>query len=78
MPDDSSRAGWLRGLVGGSGKKSGDENPRNGKPLAAVAAESPATRLYTTACPRIGQVAQVFPFAFLAERWLDQAATAGP
>ena len=33
MPDDSSRGGWLRGLSGGSGKKSGDASPRIGKPL---------------------------------------------
>ncbi|HWN07193.1 MAG TPA: serine/threonine-protein kinase, partial [Steroidobacteraceae bacterium] len=42
MADDSSRGGWLRGLAGGSGKKSADEKLRIGKPLSvAVAAKTP-------------------------------------
>jgi serine/threonine-protein kinase len=41
MPDDSSRGGWLRGLAGGSGKKSGEKDPRIGKPLSVAVAEKP-------------------------------------
>src|SRR5918993_791340 len=39
MPDDSSRGGWLRGIAGGSGKKTRDDGPRIGKPLSAAVAE---------------------------------------
>jgi eukaryotic-like serine/threonine-protein kinase len=42
MADESSRGGWLRGFAGGSGKKSGDEGPRIGKPLAVSVAAKPA------------------------------------
>ncbi len=41
MPEDSSRGGWLRGLAGASGKKTGEANPRIGKPLSVAVAERP-------------------------------------
>ena len=41
MADDSNRGGWLRGLAGGSGKKSGEASPRIGKPLSLSVAEKP-------------------------------------
>ena len=41
MPDDSSRGGWLRGIAGGSGKKTSDDSPRIGKPLSVALAEKP-------------------------------------
>ena len=48
MPDDSSRGGWLRGLTGGSGRKSGDENPRFGKPLSVAVNEKPQAAASST------------------------------
>jgi serine/threonine protein kinase len=40
MPDDSNRGGWLRGLAGGSGRKSGDPDARKAKPSGAAVAET--------------------------------------
>jgi eukaryotic-like serine/threonine-protein kinase len=51
MADDSSRGGWLRGLAGGSGKKSGDETPRIGKPLSVAVAAKPPVASQASANP---------------------------
>jgi serine/threonine protein kinase len=43
MADDSSRGGWLRGLAGGSSRKSAEGSPRpKTSPVAAVAERTPA------------------------------------
>src|SRR5688572_13110604 len=43
MPENSSRGGWLRGFAGGSGKKSGNDSARIGKPLSIAVTEKPPT-----------------------------------
>src|SRR5688572_32645861 len=51
MADDSSRGGWLRGIAGGSGRNTGAEKPRIGKPLSVSVAAKPPVAAQAPANP---------------------------